>query len=153
MLVCLFCASLASSVACADPPVRDADAEAELVKLHEEVRSLKERITALVEENARLKRYLSQPSREVDDFGPPPSTVDGVITAVKKEFAEISIGADDGLKVGHKLKVVRDGVDSGLVVVRRIDPDRAVVESVEKDGVLKTGDGVVTLPLGSMRDE
>lgn len=62
---------------------------------------------------------------------------------VKKDFAEISIGSDDGLAIGHKLRVISDKMVSGLVIVRRVDPDRSVVELLEKEDILNVGDRIV----------
>lgn len=123
---------VADSPRAEQPTTGASNAEAEVVRLREEVQKLRAKIAALELEIEMLKT---------------PSCIGfGVVTTARKHFAEISIGSDDGLKVGDKLKIVRDGMDSGSAVVRRIDPDRAVVESVEKDDVLQAGDRIITLP-------
>ena len=76
---------------------------------------------------------------------PPP--VEGVILKVSKEdLVEISIGHDDGLKIGHSLDVYRDNTYLGRIVIRKTDPDRAVGQ-LQKDlqrGQIKVGDKVTT---------
>jgi hypothetical protein len=78
--------------------------------------------------------------------GLPPIGVNGIVTAVRKEFMEISIGSDDGLMVGHELEVFKDRTYKGRVVVRRVDPDRAVAEVVPelRKGEIQPGDRAVT---------
>jgi hypothetical protein len=60
----------------------------------------------------------------------PPHPLDGVVLAVPQQnLVEISIGADDGLRKGHKLEVVRmNGATAyvGRIEVTQTTPDRAV---------------------------
>jgi len=90
----------------------------------------------------------------------PPPQVEGVVKAIKKDRAnqvqmtEISIGSDDGLIVGHKLFVMRSGVNGkpakflGAVRVISIEPDYAVCEVLREDtppnGIIEVGDNVTT---------
>lgn len=76
-----------------------------------------------------------------------PPKVDGVVLdASGKDLIEISIGADDGLKVGHSLDVYRDNFYLGRIVIRRTDPDRAVGQTIRElqKGQIKRGDRVTT---------
>lgn len=76
-----------------------------------------------------------------------PPKVDGVVLEVSgKDLIEISIGADDGLKVGHALDVYRDSTYLGRIVIRKTGPDRAVGQILKElqRGQIKRGDRVTT---------
>lgn len=76
-----------------------------------------------------------------------PPKVEGVVLQVSdKDLLEISIGADDGLKVGHSLEVYRDNTYLGRIVIRRTAPDRAVGQLIKElqRGQIKRGDRVTT---------
>jgi len=77
-----------------------------------------------------------------------PPKVDGEVLAVfeNKGLVEISIGADDGLKKGHVLQVYRGAVYLGQIIIREIEPDRAVGEIDKKmqRGRIRGGDNVTT---------
>ena len=76
-----------------------------------------------------------------------PPKVDGVVLDVSdRNLIEISIGADDGLKVGHELDVHRGGSYLGRIRVLRTSPDRAVGEVLRnlQSGQIKRGDRVTT---------
>lgn len=110
-------------------------------------RRLTERQNELVAQIARMKKVLDSVGKtEYDNIDGIPPPVNGVVTAVRKEFMEISIGSDDGLAVGHELEVMRDRTYKGRIVVRRVDPDRAVAEVVRElqRGDVQPGDRVMT---------
>ena len=73
-------------------------------------------------------------------------TLDGAVTAVADEAIELSLGADDGLQVGHAVEVYRAGEYVGRAVVRLVKPDRAVAELVKEftRGIVQRGDKVTT---------
>lgn len=76
-----------------------------------------------------------------------PPKVDGVVLEVSgKDLVEISIGADDGLKVGHALDVYRGSSYLGRIVIRKTGPDRAVGQILRElqRGQIKRGDRVTT---------
>lgn len=76
-----------------------------------------------------------------------PPRVEGVVLEVsEKDLIEISIGNDDGLKVGHSLDVYRDNTYLGRIVIRKTGPDRAVgqVQKELQRGQIKRGDRVTT---------
>src|SRR3954467_15663272 len=76
-----------------------------------------------------------------------PPKVDGVVLdANDKDLIEISIGADDGLKVGHSLDVYRGNTYLGRIVIKKTNPDRAVgqVKKELQRGQIKRGDRVTT---------
>ena len=73
-------------------------------------------------------------------------TLDGAVTAVVDDSIELSLGADDGLQVGHTVEVYRAGEYVGRAVVRRVTPDRAVAELLKEysRGIVQRGDKVTT---------
>lgn len=73
-------------------------------------------------------------------------TLDGAVTAVADNAIELSLGADDGLQVGHVVEVFRSGEYVGRAVVRIVKPDRAVAELVKEftRGIVQRGDKVTT---------
>src|SRR5262245_2504835 len=75
-----------------------------------------------------------------------PPKVDGVVLGSDKDLIEISIGADDGLKVGHSLDVYRGNTYVGRIIIKKTDPDRAVgqVKKELQRGQIKKGDRVTT---------
>ena len=76
-----------------------------------------------------------------------PPKVEGVVLEVSsRDLIEISIGADDGLKIGHSLDVYRDSAYLGRIVIKRTDPDRAVGQMIKElqRGQIKRGDRVTT---------
>lgn len=90
----------------------------------------------------------------------PPPPVEGLVKSIRKDRAnrvrmvEISVGSDDGLIVGHKLDVMRSGVNGqppkflGAIKVISIEPDYAVCEVLREDtppnGIIEVGDNVTT---------
>jgi hypothetical protein len=94
----------------------------------------------------------TQPSAESEmGYGmgmPEGDRVEGEVTAVgEKNLVEISLGADDGIRVGHKLDVYREGAYLGKVVVVRTSQDRAVAEIILDylKGTIREGDRVADL--------
>jgi hypothetical protein len=76
-----------------------------------------------------------------------PPKVDGVVVDVSdRDLVEISIGADDGLKIGHSLDVYRGTQYLGRIVVKKTNPDRAVGQVMKElqRGQIKRGDRVTT---------
>lgn len=73
-------------------------------------------------------------------------TLDGAVTAVADNAIELSLGADDGLQVGHVVEVFRSGEYVGRAVVRIVKPDRAMAELVKEftRGIVQRGDKVKT---------
>jgi hypothetical protein len=65
---------------------------------------------------------------------------------VKKDYLEISIGSDDGLRKGHKLEVYRGRSYLGRIEIREVAPDRAVAVILKdyRKGPIKKGDKVAT---------
>jgi len=79
-----------------------------------------------------------------ESIAPP---LDGIVTAVSdKNLIEVSLGSDDGLRVGHRVEVFRDNNYLGSAMVLKTDPDRAVAQVDEKSqrGLIKVRDRVAT---------
>lgn len=90
----------------------------------------------------------------------PPPGVDGRITDIKparkqgaNEVVEVSLGSDDGLKLGHEMTVYRSGLNGSqraryLARIRivSVTPDLAVAQVIEssRNGVIQKGDNVTT---------
>jgi hypothetical protein len=109
----------------------------------------------LDERNREAAFQMAQMKMVMDAHGLKPDTlvshippkVEGVVLAVsEKDLIEISIGADDGLKVGHSLDIYRGNTFLGRVVIRRTAPDRAVGQLIKElqRGQIKGGDRVTT---------
>jgi signal transduction histidine kinase len=109
----------------------------------------------LEEVNTQATKQMSQMKQVLDAHGLRPDTlvshippkVEGVVIDVSdKDLVEISIGADDGLKVGHALDVYRNNQYLGRIEIRRTSPDRAVGRVMKElqRGQIKRGDRVTT---------
>jgi hypothetical protein len=110
---------------------------------------------SLEEVNAQATRQMTQMKQVLDAHGLRPDTlvthippkVEGIVTDVSdRDLLEISIGADDGLKVGHALDVYRGNQYLGRIVIKRTSPDRAVGQVMRElqRGQIKRGDRVTT---------
>jgi hypothetical protein len=109
---------------------------------------LQEREKQLTDQKSRMKELLAQHGLdESTPLGDVPPVVDGVVTAVsEKDFIEISIGSDDGLRQGHTLEVFRNSSYLGRVKIIRTEPDKAVAQILReyRKGTIRKGDRVAT---------
>lgn len=108
---------------------------------------LQARQSELAAQIARMKLVLD--AHDLNEHTPVhniPPALDGVVLDVRKNFMEVSLGSDDGLRSGHELEVFRNRSYLGRVVVRKTDPDRAVAEIIPqlRKGEMQRGDRVVT---------
>lgn len=114
-----------------------------------QLRRLKERNGQLVSELSTAKLIMDQNDLSVDApiDGKPPQ-LDGVVTAVRKtNLVEVSLGADEGIRRGHKLDIYTgSGSYVGRVVVIETNPDRAVGRIIPEflQGVVRKGNRVAT---------
>jgi small-conductance mechanosensitive channel len=111
-------------------------------------RNLKERQAQLIAEISKYKRVTDvlgvNPNMPVEAIAPP---LDGIVVAVsEKNLIEVSLGSDDGLRVGHRVEVFRDNNYLGSAVVLKTSPDRAVAQVDDKSqrGMIKVRDRVAT---------
>lgn len=110
-------------------------------------RRLQERQSGLVAQIGRMKAVLDRHGlNEHTPLDGIPPKLDGIVLDVKEKFMEISLGSDDGLREGHQLEVFQGRTYKGRVVVRRVDPDRAVAEIIPelRKGEIQKGDRVIT---------
>ncbi len=119
----------------------------ELNEMEDLKRRLEEDISRNVGQIARMENVLKANGlNENDDVDGIPPPIDGLVTAVKKKFMEVSIGSDDGLKVGHQLDVFQGRTYKGRVVIRQTKPDVSVAEIIPEylKGDIQKGDRVRT---------
>jgi hypothetical protein len=137
----------------------------DLFVVRTELTDLQAKYTALLQEKANLEKILANTNvnigearRMVNKLQSPPPLVQGLIQEVRNDrtgrtkMMVISIGADDGLLVGHELDAYRSGVDGrqpqwlGKIRVVETRPDQAVCEVVQtaKNGIIEKGDNVTT---------
>jgi hypothetical protein len=110
--------------------------------------TLDERNKEVIQQMTQMKMVLDRNGLRPDSLvAHIPPKVEGVVLDVSdKDLLEISIGADDGLKVGHSLDVYRGNTYLGRIVVRKTNPDRAVGQIMKElqRGQIKRGDRVTT---------
>ncbi len=112
------------------------------------LQNFKERNLQLAAQISEYKRVMDANglTRDMDTTGIAPP-LDGIVTAVgDRNLIEISLGSDDGLRVGHRVEVYRSNAYLGYAVVLKTDPDRAVAQVDEKTqrGLVKVRDSVAT---------
>lgn len=106
----------------------------ELQQAANELSTFKSRNTQLAEQVSRMEKVLALHNlNEFDEPGPP--QVDGIVLAVRSGgIVELSVGADEGLKRGDRLQVVRQGPDNnrylGAVEILETQPDKSVAKIV-----------------------
>lgn len=135
---------------------RDKSFNLEVAKRQIEERFSKLQIqTAFLEKIVRKFQLPTDPA-VVEALPNPPPKLEGLVEEVEKgrtnrtQFVVITVGADDGLKVGHQLEVMgtRDQrpIYLGMVKVITVHPDKAVCEVVApgKLGDIEVGDYVTT---------
>jgi len=110
--------------------------------------TLDERNKEALEQMKQMKLVLDRHGLRPDSLvSHIPPKVEGIVLEVSdKDLIEISIGADDGLKVGHSLDIYRGNTYLGRVVIRKTNPDRAVgqLQKELQRGQIKRGDRVTT---------
>jgi hypothetical protein len=112
------------------------------------VSSLEERRQQLLAQIADCKRVMDKVgvSVNMDVDGIPPK-LDGIVTAVgERNLIEVSLGSDDGLRVGHRLEVFRSNAYLGHAIVLKTDPDRSVakIDEESQKGRVEVRDRVAT---------
>jgi hypothetical protein len=122
----------------------------DLHNAYSEVKALKERSLSLAKSIEFYKNKLASLGVKNPDEPVSEGTiaVDGVVTAIQRgDLVEISIGSDDGLKVGSILHVYRAGrAYLGRVQVIETSPDRSAAKILRdsRTGVIQKGDRVAT---------
>jgi len=127
----------------------------EVVKLTDQLNQALSQEQILRETNLQATNQIAQQKKVMDAHGltitslvdhiAPP--VDGVVLAVStNDLVEISIGNDDGLKIGHSLDIYRGNTYLGKIVIKKTGPDRSVgqLQKELQRGQIKQGDHVTT---------
>jgi regulator of replication initiation timing len=115
-----------------------------------QLRALKQQTQQLLRENAQAKLVLDRIGRSADDpVDDLPPKVTGEVTKVSgTNLVEISLGLDEGLRVGHQLRIYRPTDGSFLATVEIIDAnsDRAVARVLPetRSGTIRKGDRVAS---------
>ena len=110
-------------------------------------RNMKERQVQLIGEITKYKEVVDKLPDELKEkvrASAPP--LYGTVTAVGKNLIQVSLGSDDGLKVGHRLEVFRDNAYLGIAVVVTTEPNKSVAQVDEKTqkGKVEVRDRVAT---------
>ncbi len=105
--------------------------------LDKEAKNLGDRFAAAKE---KMDAIGITPETKLD--GPP--AVNGVVTAISNNLVEVSIGLDDGIRIGDQLDVYRGGQYVGRINVTRSVDDKAVGEILPQysKGFIVVGDRV-----------
>ncbi|MCA9104293.1 MAG: hypothetical protein KDA83_02630 [Planctomycetales bacterium] len=112
-----------------------------VTNLTDENYKLEGEIVRLTERSGQLANDVAQIERVMTAYGLDrgsltahiPPRVDGVITGISGEvkgLVEISLGLDDGIRVGHRLDVLRDGRYLGAVIVKSVSDNRSTAEII-----------------------
>jgi len=118
---------------------------------HGKQRILNERNQQLSTQAARMKKVLS--ANDLSENTPldnKPPKLNGVVLATntKGDLVEVSIGSDDGLRVGNELDVFSKTGYLGRITIRKTTPDRSVGEVIPeyRKGHIQKGNCVSTKP-------
>ncbi|TWT99919.1 hypothetical protein Pla108_08620 [Botrimarina colliarenosi] len=128
------------------------------LKATEELQSIRNDLETAIERQRDLVAETGRMSRVMESEGLDPNTpadgvtprVDGFVSKTQRrsgvQLVEISIGDDDGLRVGDTVEVFRDTKYKGRVEILKTAPDRAVgrVDTRFQQGPIQEGDRVAT---------
>ena len=110
-------------------------------------RNMKERQVQLIGEITKYKEVVDKlPDELKEKVRASAPSLYGTVIAVGKNLIEVSLGSDDGLKVGHRLEVFRDNAYLGNAVVVTTEPNKSVAQVDEKTqkGKVEVRDRVAT---------
>jgi hypothetical protein len=111
-------------------------------------RILQERAQQMVAEISNMKRVMDAAGVDMNmDTNAVPPPLDGIVLAVgESNLIEVSLGVDDGLRIGHRIEVYRDNTYLGHAIVLKTDPDRSVAQVDDKTqrGLIRVRDRVAT---------
>ncbi len=102
-----------------------------------EIARLEKRLRDVVDPLRKAQSMLAQAGiRESDQFKDPPAGLRGLVTSVRQSDVEISLGYDDGVRVGHRFAVTRPSNGNqyvGDIQITQVDyPNRAVGRAVKE---------------------
>jgi signal transduction histidine kinase len=124
----------------------------------EEAHQVRNELETTAERNAQLVQQVANMTTVMREEGIDPTTrgdavkprIDGFVSKVQRQegtmLVELTIGSDDGLKVGHTVEIFRGDRYLGRVEILKTDPDRAVgrVDNRFQQGPIQEGDRVAT---------
>jgi uncharacterized protein YlxW (UPF0749 family) len=124
----------------------------------EELHQVKGQLDTTGERNRQLLSQVADMTSAMRENGLDPNTdpnsivprVDGKVSQVRQtagdQLIEVTIGADDGLKVGNTVEVYRDNKYLGRIEILKTSPDRSVgrVDRRFQQGQIQEGDRVAT---------
>ncbi|MAV35770.1 MAG: hypothetical protein CMJ59_09950 [Planctomycetaceae bacterium] len=112
------------------------------------LKNLSERRSQLLADLSEYKRLTDVLNVTLADIDTRvPKGIDGMVTKVgERDLVEISLGSDDGLRIGHELHVTRDNSYLGKLRVQKTSPDRSVAIILKdfRQGIIRTNDRVYT---------
>jgi len=127
---------------------------AQILTLNDEVNHLNSLKAQAIERESQLRNQVGRLASvvrrngldEFSDTADKPPALDGRVIAVRSDLLQISLGQDDGLRIGHHLDVYRGAVYLGRVKIRETQPSSAVCEIIPKflKGQIRKDDNVVT---------
>jgi len=84
---------------------------------------------------------MAQGIKDYEDV--PPADLKGEVqTITSKDRIVVSVGRDDGLRVGHRLHIYRAGQYLGLLEIESLKDDNAIGKLVTRKGFIQAGDKV-----------
>ena len=125
------------------------------VQTYDQLARLQGEKQTLDKQSKELARDFTAAKEKLDIIGITPETkldgppaVTGTVSAVKDNMVEISLGLDDGIRIGHELDVFRGGAHVGRIKVTRSAADKAIGEVMmaHARGFIVVGDRVDSKP-------
>ncbi len=118
-------------------------------KIHQsegDLQRIKERKAQVETQYAKLKDLAKKYRWDESGVEAPADLHGKVLEVSSKDLVEISIGSDDGLKIGNRLEVFRGSHYLGKIEVLKLEVDRAVGKDLQeyKRGPIQKGDEVAT---------
>lgn len=128
---------------------------AQVVELTDQIHQAQGEVTRLTERGLQLAQQLASANLVLDRHGlnkdmpvdDIPPMLRGKVLAINRDnMIEVSLGTDDGLRVGHTLEVFRGSKYLGRVEVLHTTTDRAVGKIVPgfRKGIIQKDDDVAT---------
>jgi multidrug efflux pump subunit AcrA (membrane-fusion protein) len=114
--------------------------------LQQQLEARQKQLLAEISNNKRIMDKLGiRADMDTEHIATP--NLDGIVLRVgPNNLILVSLGEDEGLKVGHRLELVRGSEYLGYAIVRKTEPDKAVaeVDSKSQKGMIKENDVVKT---------
>ncbi len=125
------------------------------VQTYDQLARLQGEKQTLDKQSKELARDFSAAKEKLDIIGITPDTkldgppaVTGAVSAVKNNMVEITLGLDDGIRIGNELDVFRGAAHVGRIRITRSVPDKAIGEVMLEHarGFIVVGDRVDSKP-------